>query len=111
MPTKKQMKCVYDGGYRATVGGNASGMPIQSSLDERQCACTASSASWSGGGTFPTTCECMFLCKGKTAAIPLPPTKTCFLRKTSCVPEGWLPTRNESPSLQGARESGAGDEA
>jgi hypothetical protein len=46
-------RCAYGDGSRATTGDSAGGRPTQSSLDEQQCACKASSACGSEGGSSP----------------------------------------------------------
>lgn len=53
------MRCAYDDGCRATIGGSAGGKPTRSSSNEQQCACRASSACGSGEGNSPVQCYYM----------------------------------------------------
>jgi hypothetical protein len=51
--SKTWMRRAYGDGYRATAGGSAAGRPTRSFSNEQRCACMASSAYASEGGSSP----------------------------------------------------------
>lgn len=50
---KRRRRCVFGGGFHETIDDNGDDKQAQSSLDEQQYACKASSACVSGGDSFP----------------------------------------------------------
>lgn len=104
------MSCACDDGCRETIDGSEDGRQARSFSGGSQCACKASSACESGGGSSPNECQLESLSR-LVLLLLLLQTTTYFLRQISSGHEDQMCSSLVSSSLEEGRGSGVGGEA